>query len=241
MKETDSVERLSETLADLSRKLAKLSFASPVTHVLNPLEYAQESVRLYVERYLAGPPGRTLLLGMNPGPWGMAQTGVPFGEVESVKNYLNISARVFQPFGAHPKRPIQGFECPRSEVSGRRLWGFFREHFPDSREFARRFIVFNYCPLIFLEESGRNRTPDKLTKSEREVLYEVCDGALVEVLRILSVSQAFGVGKFAEARLQSVAKDVPRLQNIDSVLHPSPASPAANRGWAAAVAGKLLG
>lgn len=231
---------LSSILDRLSDKLSALRFAAPVTHVLNPLEYAKESVSLYIQRYLCGPPGRTLLLGMNPGPWGMAQTGVPFGEVEMVRDYLGISASVSRPPGAHPKRPVQGFDCPRSEVSGRRLWGFFQQHFPNPQDFAERYLVFNYCPLIFMEESGRNRTPDKLSKAEREKLYQICDEALSEVLSVLQVGQAFGVGKFAETRLKSVAGATLPMQRIDSILHPSPASPAANRGWAEAVAHKLL-
>lgn len=231
---------LLEILDRLSRELSRLTFSPPVTHVLNPLEYAREPVKLYVERFLSGPPGRTLLLGMNPGPWGMAQTGVPFGEIDSVKNYLGISAKVANPPNAHPKRPVQGFDCIRSEVSGRRLWGFFQQHFPSSSKFARQFAVFNYCPLVFQEESGRNRTPDKLAKAERDALYKACDRALAEVVACLEITRAFGVGKFAEARLRAVAVTIPSLVEIDSILHPSPANPAANRGWAEAVAEKLL-
>lgn len=236
----DQARSLTSTLERLTEQLSSLSFAAPVTHVLNPLEYAKEPVSLYLRRYLCGPPGRTLLLGMNPGPWGMAQTGVPFGEVEMVRDYLSISAPVSQPPRAHPKRPVQGFECRRSEVSGRRLWGFFQQHFPNARDFAQRYVVFNYCPLIFMEESGRNRTPDKLSKKERDKLFEICDAALAEVLGTLQIGRAFGVGKFAETRLKSVAGAALGPRRIDSILHPSPASPAANRGWAQAVAHKLL-
>ncbi len=233
-------ETLSKTLTKLSEELARLSFGPPVTHVLNPLEYAYEPFKLYLQRFLCGPPGRTLLLGMNPGPWGMAQTGVPFGEVESVKNYLGISAQVASPPNAHPKRPIQGFRCRRSEVSGRRLWGFFQTHFPASADFAERFVVFNYCPLVFQEKSGKNRTPDNLAKPEREALYRICDATLSEVISCLEIRRAFGVGKFAEARLRAVAQGCSSLQEVDSILHPSPANPAANRGWSEAVADKLL-
>ena len=233
-------QKLQQSFDLLQKSLGELEFGPPVTHVLNPQSYAREPMRLYLERYLCGPPGRTLLLGMNPGPWGMAQTGVPFGEIDSVKDWLNISGQVQKPEGEHPKRPIQGFECKRSEVSGRRLWGFFREQFPNPADFANRFLVFNYCPLIFLEESGRNRTPDKLPKAEREALLEACDHCLRNVLEILEVKRALGVGKFAEKRLLQIQKDLPELEEVDSILPPSPASPAANRGWAEAVQNKLL-
>ena len=173
---------------------------------------------------------------MNPGPWGMAQTGVPFGEISAVKQWLGIEATVGQPKCSHPKRPISGFECTRSEVSGRRLWGFFAEKFETAQEFAERYLIFNYCPLIFLEESGRNRTPDKLPKAEREALFEACDECLVGLLDVLEVQHALGVGKFAMKRLENQVGKAKHLEQVGSILHPSPANPAANRGWAEAVA-----
>lgn len=229
-------ESLRETLFTLNAALSNLSFGAPVTHVYNPLEYAWANVELYLKRYMVGPPGRTLLLGMNPGPWGMAQTGVPFGEIDSVRHWLGIEAPVEQPRNPHPKRPIAGFDCPRSEVSGQRLWGLFRERFASAAEFAERFVVFNYCPLVFMEESGRNRTPDKLSKSEREALFGSCDACLVEILDILEVEKAFGVGRFATQRLEAAQKKRTTGLSVFSILHPSPANPAANRGWAEQVA-----
>ncbi|HIB67501.1 MAG TPA: single-stranded DNA-binding protein [Phycisphaerales bacterium] len=232
----DQIESLLDVYQDLNRALDALTFEAPVAHVYNPLKYAHRPARLYLEKYLAGPAERTLLLGMNPGPWGMAQTGVPFGEIEAVRDWLEIKAPVEQPDNMHPKRPIEGFDCTRSEVSGRRLWGYFADRFETATKFRNHFVIFNYCPLIFLEQSGRNRTPDKLTKDEREALYEICDRCLVAVLEILTIKKALGVGKFAEKCLKRVKNRVSTLQEVGSILHPSPASPAANRGWAEQVA-----
>ena len=229
-------EAIRQALLTLNAALSNLSFAPPVTHVYNPLEYARAPADLYLKRYLVGPSGRTLLLGMNPGPWGMAQTGVPFGEIDSVRHWLGIEAPVEQPRHPHPYRPVAGFDFPRSEVSGQRLWGLFRERFPTAAEFAKRFVVFNYCPLVFMEESGRNRTPDKLPKAEREALFGSCDACLVEILNILEIEAAFGVGRFATQRLEIARKKSRVLHTVSSILHPSPASPAANRGWAQQVA-----
>lgn len=226
---------LPELFETLNHRLASLSFALPVTHVYNPLLYAQASFQQYSERFLQGPPARTLLLGMNPGPWGMAQTGVPFGEVNLVKEWMKIEAPIGQPKRSHPKRPVSGFDCPRSEVSGRRLWSLFQELYPRAEDFAKDYVVFNYCPLIFLEESGRNRTPDKLPKAERDALYEVCDDCLDGLLRALKIETALGVGKFAEKKLEQSARRGVPLKTIDSILHPSPASPAANKDWAGKV------
>ena len=136
-------ESLQKAFFKLNRRLSKLKFTEPVAYVYNPLLYAVEPSQLYLERYLCGAPSRTLLLGMNPGPWGMAQTGVPFGEVAAVRDWLKIEAPVSQPKRSHPKRPIQGFDCKRSEVSGRRLWGLFQEQFKDAEDFSQHYVVFN--------------------------------------------------------------------------------------------------
>ena len=150
----------------LSQRLAPLEFDKPVHTVYDPTQYAAKSMQAYFERF--GRPGKTTLsLGMNPGPWGMAQTGIPFGEIAAVRDWMGINEPVGVPSTQHPKRPIQGFDCPRSEVSGRRLWGGFAQWFDSADAFFERHYVANYCPLAFMEESGRNRTPDKLPAAER--------------------------------------------------------------------------
>ncbi len=207
--------------------LSGLRFGSPVSFVYNPLEYARRPWDLFVERF-GGAPKEVLFLGMNPGPFGMAQTGVPFGEVSLVRDWMGISGPVGRPVREHPKRRILGFEHTRSEVSGARLWGWAKGRFGEP--FFERFFVANYCPLIFLEESGRNRTPDKLPAVEREALFAVCDRALRATVAHFSPRWVIGVGAFAEKRAREVVGDME--VKIGRVLHPSPASPIANRGWA---------
>jgi single-strand selective monofunctional uracil DNA glycosylase len=219
----------------LERDVAAMLFAPPVSHVYNPLSYAREPFGQYLDRYVDGPPGRSLLLGMNPGPWGMAQTGVPFGEVALVRDWLGIEGPVGQPSLCHPARPVDGFACRRSEVSGRRLWSLFAERYPRAEDFARDFVVINYCPLVFMEESGRNRTPDKLPRAERDRLFAACDKAIGELLEVLEVRRAIGVGKFALERLRSIAVGRGLSIPLDSILHPSPANPQANADWAGRV------
>jgi single-strand selective monofunctional uracil DNA glycosylase len=213
----------------LRRAVRPLSFAEPVTHTYNPLEYAWEVHRAYLRLYGNGRKD-FILLGMNPGPWGMAQTGIPFGDVEVVRDWLGLSGKVAAPAQEHPRRPVQGFDCPRGEVSGRRLWGWARERFSTPQQFFRRFFVINYCPLSFMEESGRNRTPDKLPAAERRPLFAACDDALVRMVDILAPAVVIGVGRFAEARARAALADWDGT--IAVAPHPSPASPQANRGWA---------
>lgn len=206
-----------------------MRFGGKVVAIYNPLTYAREPHEDYLTK-CGGRRGVALLLGMNPGPWGMAQTGVPFGEVGHVRDWLGITGRVRKPEQEHPKRPVTGFECHRSEVSGARLWGWAKERYSEPDAFFDKFFVWNYCPLSFLLESGANYTPDKLSAEERAELYAVCDAALVRVVDAIEPSMIIGVGKFAEkrARVALGERDIP----IGTVLHPSPASPIANRGWA---------
>jgi single-strand selective monofunctional uracil DNA glycosylase len=217
---------LTRIARDLRRDVDRLGFAAPVTHVYNPLDYAWAPHRAYLERF-GSAPKEALLLGMNPGPWGMAQTGVPFGDVTMVRGWLGITGKVARPRNEHPKRPVLGLDCARSEVSGTRLWGWARARFGTPEQFFARFLVWNYCPLSFMEASGRNRTPDKLPRAERDALYAVCDRALARVVRALGPQQVIGIGRFAADRCRAAVPDVP----VVAAPHPSPASPAANRGW----------
>ncbi len=213
---------------DLGENVGRLRFTPPVTHVYNPLDYAWQAHSQYLERYGDGPK-EVLFLGMNPGPWGMAQTGVPFGEVGAVRDWLGIDAEIRRPKHEHPKRRIMGLACARSEVSGGRLWGWARDVFGTPKRFFERFFIANYCPLAFLEESGRNRTPDKLPAAETEPLLDVCDRALRRTVEHLQPEMVIGIGAFAEARARAALDDIEIA--IGRILHPSPANPAANRGW----------
>ena len=223
----------------IARKLARdvrdLAFSPPVAHVYRPLDYAFDAHRRYLERYCR-PGVDALLLGMNPGPFGMVQTGIPFGEVSLVRDWLGIDTGVEPPVVQHPKRPVQGFACTRSEISGKRLWGWARDRFGTPEAFFRRFFVWNYCPLAFLEASGRNRTPDKLPATERQPLFGACDRALAAMVAHLGPERVVGIGRWSEARARAVLGD---LVPVGHILHPSPASPAANRGWADAAEAQL--
>ncbi len=217
------------TARDLSSEVDRLEFSPPVTHVYNPLDYAWPAHKQYLERFGEGTK-EVLFLGMNPGPWGMAQTGVPFGEVAAVRDWLKIDATIGRPALEHPKRPVTGLACGRTEVSGERLWGWARGAFGTPELFFSRFFIANYCPLSFMETTGRNRTPDKLPASERDPLLEICDRALQRMVEGMRPDLVVGVGSFAEKRAR-IALEGTDVQ-IGRILHPSPASPAANRGWA---------
>jgi single-strand selective monofunctional uracil DNA glycosylase len=228
------------SLVNISRELAKqvddLEFSAPVSHVYNPLTYARAPHELYLTKWGTGPK-QALLLGMNPGPFGMAQTGVPFGDVAMVRDFLEVTGKVGRPPLEHPKRPIAGFDCARGEVSGKRLWGFAEQRFGSAARFFQNFFVANYCPLVFMEESGANRTPDKLPRAEQQALFAACDRALARTVELLQPRCVIGVGAFASARAKLALPGFNGL--IATISHPSPASPKANRGWAGLVEQEL--
>jgi single-strand selective monofunctional uracil DNA glycosylase len=226
------VEALVAASRDLSARVDGLRFAAPVAYVYNPLAYAAGLHEAYLRRYGQGCK-EVLLLGMNPGPFGMAQSGVPFGDVTMVRDWLRLSGEVARPAKEHPKRPVRGLSCSRAEVSGQRLWGWARDRFRTPERFFSRFFVVNYCPLVFMEESGRNLTPDKLPAAARQSLFAACDDALCAVIACLRPRLVIGVGAFAAARAEAVVEE--RALGgigVGTILHPSPASPTANRGWA---------
>jgi single-strand selective monofunctional uracil DNA glycosylase len=235
-------ESILSAAVKLRNDISSLRFREERNWVYNPLDYAWEPYKQYAEWY-GNSKKRVLFLGMNPGPWGMAQTGIPFGEIESVSGWMGINAPINRPLHEHPKRPITGYACQRSEVSGRRFWGLMVNKFNSPEKFFADNFVLNYCPLVFMEESGKNLTPDKLTKEEREPLNAVCDAHLKTIIELLEPEFLVGVGKYAEKKFSLVVSRFSEKQKdslkIISVLHPSPASPAANRGWESAAEKQL--
>jgi single-strand selective monofunctional uracil DNA glycosylase len=220
--------KIDNIIDTLVSELTPLRFGPPVRYVYNPLSYARSAHLAFWRRY-GSPPKEVLFLGMNPGPWGMVQTGIPFGDAGMVTGWLGIREPVQVPEPVHPKRPVLGYACPRVEVSGRRLWGWAGERFTTPQNFFKRFWVVNYCPLAFMEAGGRNRTPDKLPPHEREPVLKACDRALVRIVRLLEPCIVVGVGKFAaDQACRALAGSGIRIGRI---THPSPANPKANAGW----------
>jgi len=233
----DITEKLIDSAARLRKAVGKLKFASPVAYVYNPLDYAWPAHEAYLRTY-GNCCKRIVFFGMNPGPFGMVQTGVPFGEIAAVRDWLKIQAKIGKPAIECPKRPIEGFECKRSEVSGFRLWGLFARRYPNAADFFAEHFVANYCPLAFMEEGGRNLTPDKLPADVRAKLLASCDEHLRTFIETLQPEWVIGVGGFAAERAKEALAANTTLK-IGQIPHPSPANPAANRNWAEAAEAQL--
>ena len=231
---------LTETLGDkvlkievkLANYLMSLDLAgSGVTHLSNPLDHARDPHALMLHKYLNGEK-KLLFLGMNPGPWGMCQTGIPFGEVQSCVHFLKIKASVKTPKYFHPKRPIHGFDCQRREVSGERFWKLFQEVCETPETFFMNSFVYNHCPIAFMKESGKNVTPPELPKNLRNCIVNACDIALIKIIELLKTQMVIGVGKFSEKIVKSLVKQGRLDVKVGFLMHPSPINPIANKGWA---------
>jgi single-strand selective monofunctional uracil DNA glycosylase len=237
MKIYKALAKATSELAEACNTLHFTGVAGAVAHVYNPLDYAKDAHDSYLQRF-GNTKKRVIFLGMNPGPYGMMQVGVPFGEISFVRDWMKISEGVTPPIHQHVKRPIQGFECTRSEVSGKRFWGWVQQRWQSPEKFFAECFVLNYCPLIFLEKSGKNLTPDKLTAAERAALESICDAHLRKAVNALQPEWLIGIGAFAKKRIDVALPDT--QAKVAQILHPSPQSPAANRGWAQAVDLSLL-
>ncbi len=223
---------------ELSAQVEQLRFRTPVTHTYNPLTYAWPAHEVYLRRF-GGSRKRVVFLGMNAGPFGMAQIGIPFGEIAAVRDWMGIHISIAKPAREHPKRPILGFDCPRSEVSGRRFWKLCADRFGTPANFFAEHFVVNYCPLAFLGASGLNLTPNKLPRAERERLFEICDEHMLWVLKILQPEWLIGIGGFAKERAELVSSGL--KIRAGQILHPSPASPKANRhDWSKTATQELI-
>lgn len=224
-------ERILEIEAEQCELLSNVKFSDKISYIYNPLQYAHETHSCYVKKY-CNSPKIVLFLGMNPGPFGMAQNGVPFGDTTFVNNWLKISGNVYKPAKEHPKREIQGLSCSRSEVSGSRFWSFLEETCIQPERFFRYCYVHNYCPFSMMSSSAKNITPPELKAEEKTTLISICDESLYKIIKHLGIKYIVGIGNFAKTRAEKVVKAY-NLSDITvvGIMHPSPINPAANKGW----------
>ncbi|XP_018356662.1 PREDICTED: single-strand selective monofunctional uracil DNA glycosylase [Trachymyrmex septentrionalis] len=222
-------DRLLSIEQELCTKLKDITFPSSIQYIYNPLEYASETHAMYVHKYCTGIK-KILFVGMNPGPWGMSQTGVPFGEITMVRDWLKISGPVGKPSKEHPDRKVIGFQCTRSEISGLRLWGLFREICGNPENFFRYAYMHNYCPLAFMDGKARNITPAEIKGDGQKTLHEACDKSLIDIIQLLKVEIVIGIGNYAEKRAQLAVQTGGLPVQVIVLRHPSPRA-VGNQNW----------
>lgn len=230
------VERLIEAAASLRDDVdplgRKLVSEGRIDICYNPLMYAWDVHEEYLRR-MGGLGAQTVMLGMNPGPHGMGQMGIPFAATSVVRELLGISdIQVNQPEIPDDRRPVIGLDYHKEEVSGTRLWGLLQKQYGDAETIASHVFLVNHCPLmLFSGPRATNITPDKIGGKTAKTLLERCDEHLTEVVSILGADRVVGVGKFAESRARAAL--VETSVEVAGCWHPSPASPLANRNGGA--------
>ena len=210
-------------LDDFILKVEKISESFDDYIVYNPLTYARNMHLEYLKKS-TGHGATILFLGMNPGPFGMMQTGVPFGAVSYVRDYLNIKNDVKE-FCLHPKHKIIGLETKRDEPSGKKLWALMQSLYPKSNELFSHITVQNYCPLAFLDDSGKNIALNNV--KNRKELESLCDNYIKDYILDNNIKVLVGVGVYAYEKLLSLNLNL----TVIKILHPSPLNPLSHKGW----------
>lgn len=233
---TDAISELTRAAAGLrddAEELARRMEAAGVADcVYNPLMYAWEIHEEFI-RVSGGGGAKTVLLGMNPGPHGMGQMGIPFAATSVVRDLLGISGiAVGKPVLSHPKRPVHGLTHPKEEVSGTRLWGLLQDRYGGASQIFQNVFIVNHCPLMILDgPRGTNVTPNNISGPVVRDLLERCDQHLREAVMALGAEEVIGIGKFAEKRANAALEGMGI--GVKTCWHPSPASPLANRNGGA--------
>ena len=228
------VEKIIKSSANLRNKATELGKkltkdCSNIEWAYNPLDYAWDIHKKYIELY-GGLGAKTVILGMNPGH-GMGNTGIPFGCPEQVNKYLKIKdIKIKKLEKMHPKRIVNGLECDKPEISGRRIWGLVKDIYGQPRNAFSKIYVINHFPLWMFDKKGRNITPDKLPIVASKTMLEQCDSTVLEIINALEANKVIAVGNYAEKRIKKIIskKNIPNLQ-IKKIPHPSPANPFSNK------------
>ena len=220
-------------LRDGSQSIASRMVSEGVADlVYNPLNYAWDVHEEFIRR-TGGNGAKCILLGMNPGPHGMGQMGIPFAATSVVRDLIGITGiSVAKPEVIHPRRPVNGLEHTKEEVSGTRLWGLLQHRYGTIDKISKEIYVVNHCPLMILNGvRGTNVTPNNISGKSVEELMDICDQHLREVVNALDATKVVGIGKYAEKRAVSALCGLG--VSVETCWHPSPASPLANRNGGA--------
>lgn len=211
----------------LNERFQELTFNEKVETYYNPLTYALPVHEAYLNKF-GNEPKQAFFLGMNPGPWGMAQTGIPFTDPYIARDWMDLPQKsVGTPKNEREDRPVKGWESERKEASGQRLHGYFRRLYGSLESFFEIGIVQNYCPLVMYANDGTNLTPEDLLKDDREKIFKACGPYIEQLLHFYEPEVLVGIGRFGQRRLANVA-DLSQ-EEVFYLPHPSPASPIATR------------
>jgi single-strand selective monofunctional uracil DNA glycosylase len=178
--------------------------------VLDPSRYGERWHAPF--RRLYPPRARPLLVfGLNPGPYGMAQTGIPFTDLKRLAQGLPRLAAELARSGERLSLPglapssLQPFLTRTFESSSVRVHRFLRLAHGSAERAFREVVFVNPCPLLFIDRAlGENRTPADLPRALRAGV----DEARVEVVSV-AVARLRARGAIVLGRDAAAALSVP--------------------------------
>lgn len=217
---------------DLNNELNELQFPKNITHIYNPIVYALNLHCQYIKKFLNGKK-KVMLIGMNPGPNGMVQNGVPFGNTNTVKNLMKIQGQVDQPPSLNPKRPVTGLSCTTEEPSGVRIWNLLQKLAGSLEVFGEQCFLHNFCPLAFFDEQGKNITPSELKGKIKSTLRDICLKYLEKEIQLIQPEIIIAIGSYVGDSLRKLSKQSIYVRTNIKILqlaHPSPRS-LNNNNW----------
>jgi single-strand selective monofunctional uracil DNA glycosylase len=225
------------------QSLAPRIAASTGWKIWNPGLYAASWHALFRKEYPASA-GCILVFGLNPGPYGMAQTGIPFTDLKRLREHLPRLAKGLERRGCSlagvglAPRSLRPYLSRTFESSAVRVYRFLSRGWGSAEDGWRSVVVANPCSLLFMDAAGENRTPADLVGAvsrrtgslvAARRLRERCNAlrrlAAREAVRVLSPRGVVLLGKDAQRAMQT---GIAPLLGPDSILgweHPARAVP----------------
>ncbi|KAI8124664.1 hypothetical protein FF38_10666 [Lucilia cuprina] len=211
----------------LNEKLRNITTPLEISYIYNPVEYAADLHQAYLKKYLKGGK-KVLFIGLNPGPNGMGQTGIPFGNITTVRDKMGLNGTVNQPPNIHPKRPVNGLATTIEEPSGKRLWTKFQELSDGSLDiFFEQCFVYNFCPLLFYNSKGDYISPQKLKAPYNRQISNACLHTIEQILELIQPEVIVAIGRYAYDNLKAVKYCIEK--RLLYLRHPSPR--ACTKNW----------
>jgi len=240
-----------QILAASDRLSERLAALPPVGDLvaLDPTRYCRSAWAAYLQ--MAARLGCVLVVGMNPGPHGMAQTGVPFtdpwivDELDLQAPRADVPPADIPAVGSwrHRSHRARGVLGSKREESAKRLWPLLREICAPyaavgpsadkiaeaTRRVCNEVLLVNALPICWLDPAGKNVSAEQVEKRApaqvREGLRDLVNEWLQAVADILRPAAVIGVGRWAREFVTDL--DVDHFVEIpfrDGIKHPSPSA-----------------
>jgi len=206
--------------------------------VWNPALYALDIYQEYLTKF-PPEPGAILALGLNPGPYGMAQTGIPFTDCRTASGALGMEMTIP---GKAPDDLISRLKKANGkwrgtyERSSLGMYRFLILAWGDIKTAYRNWFVGNPCPLLFLDPERWNVTPADPRLRRMKEVGELRQRAVIGFSEILNPR---GIVCFGKDVAKAVGEVAIRQVGPDRVVfyeHPARAVP---EKWAAGLLQEL--